>query len=78
MLGLMNVVRAWLAPAFGSVQRYVPPTPVTSGSEAGHSTVGSGMSFPPFATGDFIALAVPPSPDDPRTVTPFAAAFLNA
>jgi hypothetical protein len=78
MFGLMLVVLAWLAPAVGLVHRYVPPTPVTSGSDAGHSTVGSGMRLPPFPTGDFFALAVPPSPDDPSTVTPFAAAFLNA
>ncbi len=75
---LMYVVRAWLVDAAGSVHRYVPPTPVTRGSEAGHSTVGNGIRLPPCPTGDFIAFAVPPSPDEPRTVTPFAAAFLNA
>src|SRR5258708_4112847 len=31
----------------GSVQRYVPPTPVTSGSEAGQETVGCGIVEPP-------------------------------
>src|SRR5256714_8647504 len=62
----------------GSVHRYVPPTPVTSGSEAGHSTVGYGMSVPPLLTGDLRTLAVPLSPDEPRTVTPFSAADFKA
>ena len=75
---LMYVVRAWFSAAVGSVQRYVPPTPVTNGSEAGQTTVGYGISFPPVATGDFIPFALPPSPDEPSTVTPFAAAFWNA
>jgi hypothetical protein len=30
------------------------------------------------ATGVFVSFALPPSPDEPSTVTPFAAAFLNA
>jgi hypothetical protein len=75
---LMYVARLGVPLAVGSVQRYVPPTPVTSGSEAGHSTVGYGISLPPVATGDFIVLALPPSPDDPSTVTPLAAACWNA
>ena len=60
------------------MHRYVPPTPVTSGSDPGHETVGNGMRLPPFAVGCFVPLAVPPSPDEASTVTPFAAAFLNA
>jgi hypothetical protein len=60
------------------VQRYVPPTPVTSGSEAGHSTAGCGIRDPPEATGDFVKFVEPSSPDEPRTVTPFAAASLYA
>jgi hypothetical protein len=44
--------------------------PVTSGSLAGHSTVGSGIVEPPLPTGVLRALADPPSPDEPRTVTP--------
>src|SRR5207245_702651 len=62
----------------GSVHRYVPPTPVTSGSLAGHSTVGTGMVDPPLPTGVLRAFAEPPSPDDPRTVTPFCAAEMKA
>src|SRR3954453_23992848 len=64
--------------ALGSVHRGAPPTPVTSGSDAGHSTLGYGISVPPFATGVLMMLAVPPSPDEPRTVTPFAAAEMYA
>src|SRR6476620_9111727 len=78
MPGLMYVVRASFVPAVGFVHRYVPPTPVTSGSEAGHSTVGNGIRLPPWLTGDLRTLALPPSPDEPSTVTPFAAAFLKA
>src|SRR5262249_469516 len=63
---------------FGSVHRYVPPTPGTSGSEAGHSTVGTVKAVPPLPTGAFPPLAVPPSPDEPSTVTPLAAAEMNA
>ncbi len=69
--GVLSTTRVEAA---GSVHRYVPPTPVTSGSEAGHSTVGNGMSVPPVATGVLMMLAVPPSPDEPSTVTLFAAA----
>src|SRR5918911_1550890 len=67
-------VRAWNVVAFGSVHRYVPPTPVTSGSEAGHSTAGCGISAPPCATGCFVKFVEPSSPDEPSTVTPLAAA----
>src|SRR5439155_19869753 len=63
---------------FGSVQSDVPPTPVTSGSEAGHSTVGVGIDEPPLPTGDFRSLSVPVSPEDPSSVTPLAAAALKA
>ena len=68
-------------PVFALVQRYVPPTPVTSGSEAGHSTVGNGtMSLFGFLPTRlcFVPLAVPPSPDEPRTVTPIVDASTNA
>src|SRR5438034_177551 len=51
----------------------VPPTPVTSGSLAGHSTVGNGKGVG-FLTGVFLTFALPPSPDEPSTVTPLAAA----
>src|SRR5215468_11444031 len=44
-------VRAWFVVAFGSVHRYVPPTAVTSGSEAGQPTVGCSMNEPPLPTG---------------------------
>ena len=60
--GTMSFVRGWLAVAAGSVQRYVPPMPVTSGSDAGHDTVGYGMLEPPWPTGDFMPFADPPSP----------------
>ena len=50
---------------------------MTSGSEAGHSTVGNGIVFG-FLTGCFNTLAVPASPEAPSTVTPFAAAEMNA
>src|SRR5215475_8686883 len=53
------------------------PTPVTSGSEAGHSTVGNG-NVTGFFTGVFLLFAEPPSPELPSTVTPFAAAEVNA
>src|SRR4029077_7391117 len=70
-----------LVPVVGSVQRYVPPTPVTSGSEAGHSTVGNGIRslFGLLPTRlCLVPFAVPPSPDDPSTVTPFVDACTNA
>src|SRR5881392_2502984 len=78
MPGSMYVVRAWFVVAAGSVHRYVPPTPVTSGSDAGHSTVGNGNVVPPLPTGVLREFAEPPSPDEPSTVTPFWAADLNA
>src|SRR5258708_36671505 len=59
-------VRGCAAVAVGSVQRYVPPTPVTSGSDAGHSTVGASMVEPPLPTGWLCELAEPPPPDEPR------------
>ncbi|MFJ9840280.1 hypothetical protein ACIRYZ_07400 [Kitasatospora sp. NPDC101155] len=64
--------------ALGSVHRYVPPTPVTSGSDAGHSTDGYGRVVPPDFTGVFSEPAVPLSPEEPITVTPLRAADLKA
>ena len=64
-------------PVTGSVHRYVPPTPVTSGSEAGQLTVGKGK-VTGLGTGVFFELAEPPSPELASTVTPFAAAEMNA
>src|SRR5215469_8226989 len=66
-----------MLPVLGLVHRYVPPTPVTSGSEAGHSTVRNGNTFG-FLTGWNVELAVPPSPELPSTVTPSAAAEMYA
>src|SRR5882757_476928 len=66
------------AGAVASVHRYVPPIPVTSGSEAGHPTVGYGITEPPLPTGLFLPFSVPPSPEAARTVTPFWAACVNA
>src|SRR5262249_61747199 len=67
-----------LAVSVALVHSAVPPTPVTSGSEAGHSTVGPGIVEPPWPTGDLRMFAVPVSPAAPSTVTPLAAAALNA
>src|SRR5215471_18363382 len=64
-------------PVFGFTHRYVPPTLVTSGSDAGHSTDGNGIVCGLF-TGCFMALAVPLSPDEPRTVMLAACAEINA
>ena len=74
----MQGVLASLVVAVGSVHRQVPPTSVTSGSEAGHSTLGYGSRRPPLATGCFVPLAVPLSPDAARTVTPLCAAEMKA
>src|SRR5919197_1126025 len=60
--------------ALGSVHSAVPPTPVTSGSDAAHPTVGPGIVEPPWPTGVLRSLAVPVSPDEARTVTWLAAA----
>src|SRR5579859_2066406 len=65
------------APVTGLVHRYVPPTAVTSGSEAGQLTVGKG-TVDGFGTGVFFELAEPPSPELASTVTPSAAAEMNA
>ena len=46
---------------------------MTSGSLAGHSTVGNGKGVG-FLTGVFLTFALPPSPEEPSTVTPLAAA----
>src|SRR5579859_2791745 len=64
-------------PVTGSVHRYVPPTAVTNGSEAGQITVGNGK-VTGFLVGDLPTFAVPPSPELANTVTPFAAASTNA
>src|SRR5690349_8132912 len=62
------------------MQRYVPPTAVTSGSVAGHATFGNGMRGlaldPP--AGVLATLVLPKSPVEARTLTLFAAADLNA
>src|SRR6267142_782266 len=65
-----------LVPVTAFVQRYVPPTAVTSGSEPGQMTLGYGMSRESL-TGTFMPLVVPPSPLEARTVTLFARAFSN-
>jgi hypothetical protein len=70
--GMISFVRGWLSIADGSVHRYVPPTLVTSGSDAGQLTVGCSMNEPPGDTGVFFSSGVPSSPDDANTVTPFA------
>src|SRR5260370_35694780 len=75
--GPANSVRGWLALACGAVQRYVPPTPVTSGSLAGHSTVGKGM-VGKILGGCFCELAVPPSPEEPNPVRPSARAAIQS
>src|SRR5437879_13252955 len=67
-----------VVPVGASVQRYVPPTPVTSGSEAGHHTAGYGSSVPPLPTGDLRMPSEPKSPEDASTVTPAACASVNA
>src|ERR1700751_5481513 len=64
-------------PVTGLVQRYVPPTAVTSGSEAGQLTVGKG-NVAGFLVGVLLAFAVPPAPVLARTVAPLAAAETNA
>ena len=76
--GFAYFVRGWLVVAFGSVHRYVPPTAVTSGSDAGQPTVGFRMVEPPCPTGVFRMFDVPSSPVDASTVTPFACASWNA
>src|SRR3989454_5556249 len=65
------------SPVVGSVHRYVPPTPVTRGSEAGHHTPGNGKIFG-LGTGSLESSADPKSPEDPSTVMPAASASLNA
>jgi hypothetical protein len=56
------------SPVFGFVHRYVPPTPVTNGSEAGHQTAGKGNTVG-FLTGSFDNAADPKSPDAASMVT---------
>src|SRR5207247_800001 len=65
------------SPVFGSVHRYVPPTPVTSGSDAGHHTAGKGNGVG-FLTGTFGVAADPESPEAASMVTPCARAASNA
>src|SRR5215510_13293550 len=67
-----------VVPVGPSVQRYVPPTPVTNGSEAGHHTAGKGSSVPPLPTGDLMTPVDPSSPEEARTVTFAARASVNA
>src|SRR6266487_6362497 len=62
-----GLVLSTCVPVRASVHRYVPPTPVTSGSDAGHSTVGNGIKLPPWPTGDLLLFAEPPSPEEPST-----------
>jgi hypothetical protein len=59
------------------VQRYVPPTAVTSGSEAGQITLWYGITAG-FLTGSLYVFVVPPSPDDANTVTLCACASMKA
>src|SRR5256886_14697704 len=61
------------SPVFGSVHRYVPPTPVTSGSDAGHHTAGKG-NIVGVLIGTFVVAAGPESPEAPSKVSPFAPA----
>src|SRR2546426_5558162 len=65
------------SPVVGSVHRYVPPTPVTRGSDAGHHTVGKGNGLG-FLTGSFDIAADPKSPEAASMVTPCALAASNA
>src|SRR2546426_11989827 len=65
------------SPVFGAVHRDVPPTPVTSGSEAGHHTAGKGNSVG-FLIGTFVVAADPKSPEAASIVTPCALAASNA
>src|SRR3989449_11103517 len=64
-------------PVFGSVHRYVPPTPVTSGADAGHHTIGKGNSDG-FLIGTFVVAADPKSPEARSLGTPGALAASNA
>src|SRR5262249_23928075 len=59
-----------VVPVEVSVQRYVPPTAVTSGSDAGQPTLGYGI-VPGFFTGSLNGFAVPKSPVEASTVTCF-------
>src|SRR2546425_12288244 len=65
------------SPVFGSVHRYVPPTPVTSGSDAGHHTAAKGNILG-FLTGSFENATEPKSPEAASTVTLCACAASNA
>src|SRR5215472_4807617 len=67
-------------PVAASMQRYVPPTAVTSGSPPGHEMFGddmSGLALAPPA-GVLATLVLPKSPVEARTLTLCATADLNA
>src|ERR1041385_9203000 len=66
-----------VVPVAASTHSYVPPTAVTSGSEAGHWTAGSGSSVG-FLVGCFLKPALPSSPVDASTATWLAWAARNA
>src|SRR5437764_1120530 len=59
------------------MHRRVPPTAVTRGSEAGHSTLGYGISRG-LLVGSLRLLLVPPSPEDASTVMWLACASTSA
>ena len=52
------------------MHRFVPPTAVTSGSEAGQPTSGVGRRLPPEETGVFVYPVLPLSPELARNVIP--------
>src|SRR2546428_14040942 len=60
-------------PVGAFVHSYVPPTAVTRGSDAGHSTGGQGITAG-FFTGVLRMFAVPKSPEEANTVTRVACA----
>src|SRR5437899_11624085 len=64
-------------PVVASMHRRVPPTAVTRGSEAGHSTLGYGISRG-LLVGSLRLLLVPPSPEDASTVMWLACASTSA
>src|SRR5947207_12901249 len=63
---------------FGSVHSDVPPTPVTSGSEGGHSTGVVRNGQLPLPPGQLRPFSVPVSPDDPQQDPPVHAAASRA
>src|SRR5581483_8848917 len=63
----------------GSWQRYVPPTPVTSGSEPGQPTFGNWSTSAPLPVMPCLfRFVLPKSPDEASTVTPASFASSNA